>query len=101
MKGRYRGRVQLRAWVLFSNSELVGDGRVLDITAPGCLVESAQKVLPGQYLKLQILLPGQTSFFTVELAAVRWAQGTRFGAEFIRMVESEQRILNTFMASNA
>jgi hypothetical protein len=100
MKERYRSRIQTRAWVLFSNGDVFGEGRVLDLTAPGCQIESSQKVIPGQYLELRILLPGQTSFFIVELAAVRWARGSRFGAEFIRMVESEQQALNGFMAGN-
>jgi hypothetical protein len=101
MKGRYRKRVPLKAWVLFSSGELFGQGRVLDLTAPGCQIESSQAVTPGQYLELRMLLPGHTSLITVRLAAVRWAKGTRFGAEFIRMAESEQQALNAFMASNA
>jgi len=100
MNNRYRKRVQLRAWVLFSNDGVFGEGRVLDLTAPGCQIESSQKVLPGQYLELRILLPGETSLLTVRLAAVRWVREMRFGAEFIRMAKTEQHALNVFMASN-
>ena len=100
MKNRYGRRVQLRAWVLFSNDQLFDEGRVLDLTAPGCQIESSQKVLPGQHLELRILLPGQTLFLTVGFAAVRWVRGMRFGAEFIRMAKTEQHTLSLFMASN-
>lgn len=100
MKGRYKKRVPLKAWVMFSSSELVGQGRLLDLTAPGCQIESMQRVIRGQYLQLRMLLPGQTSFFTVELAAVRWTKGTLFGVEFIRMDVSEQHMLNAFMAEH-
>jgi hypothetical protein len=101
MKGRYKRRISLKAEVLFWNSELSGQGRVLDLTAPGCQIESSQRVMPGQYLELRILLPRRTSPLTVRLAAVRWAKGRRFGAEFIRMAESEQQTLNTLMAGSA
>ena len=47
MQPRYKKRVPLKASVTFSNGELSGHGRVLDLTAPGCLVESAQSVLKG------------------------------------------------------
>ena len=100
MKGRYKKRVPLKTWVMFSSSELFGQGRLLDLTAPGCQIDSMQRVIRGQYLQLRMLLPGQTSLFTVELAAVRWTRGTRFGVEFIRMHNSEQQMLNAFMAEH-
>lgn len=100
MKPRYNKRVPLKAWVIFSNTDFFGQGRLLDFTAPGCQIESSQRVVRGQYLELRILLPGQTSLFTVKLAAVRWTEGTRFGVEFIRMDTLEQQILDAFMAEH-
>ena len=97
MQGRYKKRVPLNAWVIFSNNELFGQGRLLDLTAPGCQIESRQRVFRGEYLQVRILLPGRTSLFTVKLAAVRWIKGSRFGVEFIRMDKSEQQTLNAFM----
>ena len=100
MKDRYRKRVPLNAWVIFSNDQHCGQGHVLDLTAPGCQIESTQEVGRGEYLQLRILLPGHTALFTVRLAAVRWTKGSRFGAEFIRMDKSEQQMLDAFMAEH-
>jgi hypothetical protein len=100
MKGRYKKRVSLNAWVMFSNDEHCGYGHVVDLTAPGCQIDSTEKVTRGEYLELRILLPGQTALFTVRLAVVRWTKGTRFGAEFIRMDKSEQQTLDAFMAEH-
>ena len=100
MRGRYKKRVQYEALVTFSNSDLTGQGRVIDITAPGCQIESSQPVLSGQYLELRLSLPGGASPFTVKLAAVRWAKGNRFGVEFIKMDRSDQQILDAFMAEH-
>ena len=47
MQGRYKKRVPLNAWVIFSNNELFGQGRLLDLTAPGCQIESRQRVFRG------------------------------------------------------
>jgi hypothetical protein len=98
MQPRYKNRVPLTASVSFCNGELSGQGRVLDLTAPGCLVESPQKVLKGQYFQLQISLPGRASPLSVMLAAVRWSKDRRFGLEFIKMDRPEQEILDALMA---
>ena len=91
MNPRYEQRVQSEASasVRFSNGELSGEGQIIDITVPGCQIESLQRVQRGQYFQLQIPLPGLTSPLTVDLAAVRWTKGIRLGVEFIRMDESE------------
>ena len=98
MQPRYKKRVPLKASVTFSNGEQSGHGRVLDLTVPGCLVESAQSVLKGQYFQLQISLPDLNSPLSVKLAAVRWSEGGRFGLEFIKMDRPEQQILDALMA---
>jgi hypothetical protein len=98
MQPRYKKRVPLKASVTFSNGELSGHGRVLDLTVPGCLVESAQSVLKGQYFQLQISLPELASPLSVKLAAVRWSKDRRFGLEFIKMDRPDQQILDALMA---
>jgi hypothetical protein len=98
MQPRYKHRVPLTATVSFCNGELSGHGRVLDLTAPGCLVESAQSVLKGQYFQVQISLPDLASPLSVKLAAVRWSKDRRFGLEFIKMGRPEQEILDALMA---
>ena len=100
MQPRYKKRVPLKASVSFCNGELSGQGRMLDLTAPGCLVESSQKVLKGQYFQLQISLPDLKSPLSVELAAVRWSRGTRFGLEFIKTDGPEQQTLDAFMTEH-
>ena len=98
MQPRYKHRVPLTATVSFCNGELSGQGRVLDLTAPGCLVESPQEVVKGQYFQLQISLSELASPLSVKLAAVRWSKDRRFGLEFIKMDRPDQQILDALMA---
>jgi hypothetical protein len=94
MNGRYKERIPIKARALVVINSLLSEGRVLDITAPGCLIESSRVVSMGQYLHLTIFLPRLNSPLVVRLGAVRWVKGKQFGVEFIRMDQSEQRILD-------
>lgn len=100
MKPRYKDRISLKSPVMFSIGSLIGLGRMLDLTAPGCLIESPVVVTKGQYLHLKMFLPGLRSPLLVTLGAVRWAKGTQFGVEFIKMHEAERRKLDRFMAQH-
>jgi hypothetical protein len=61
MKGRYRNRVPLSAWVMFFNEEHCGQGHVVDLTAPGCQIASRQKLKKGG--AACVYLPWQHCFF--------------------------------------
>lgn len=100
MKARYRERVQLNIPVVFTIGAHLGEGRVLDLTIPGCLIKSPVTVRKGQSVQLTMHLPGLKKPFTVGLAVVRWTDGKTFGVEFIRMDESERLFLNRFMAQH-
>ena len=99
MKARYSERILTNSPVTITVGSLVSEGRVLDLTVPGCLIESLVSVKKGDSLQLIIFLAGLTSPLTVTLGAVRWANGFQFGVEFIKMDEKDQRELNQVMAS--
>lgn len=100
MKPRYSDRVSIESSITFTIGSLAGEGRVLDITVPGCLVESAVSVKVGDRMRLRVFLPDHQSPLFVSLAVVRWAQGLRFGVEFIGMEEKERLRLNQFVTQH-
>ena len=61
MKPRYKPRLSLKSPAVFAVKGEVGQGRVLNLTNPGCLIESSVVVKPGDYLKLKLLLEGLKS----------------------------------------
>ena len=100
MKPRYRERIRLKIPVTFMTGSHVGEGRVLDLTTPGCLIESPVAAQAGQSLQLKMLLPGLKAPFMVTLGIVRWTNGQQFGVEFVKMEESQQLMLKRFMAQH-
>ena len=98
MKPRYRERIALRSLVTFTTGSQIGEGRLLDLTSPGCLIESSVAVPKGQSLQLNMFLPGLESPLSILLGVVRWTNGKHFGVELIKMDEPNRLVLNRFMA---
>ena len=98
MKARYSKRIVAESTVTITVGSLVSEGRILDLTEPGCLIESPVSLKKGDCLQLKLFLPGLRSPFSVALAAVRWTNGFKFGVEFIKMDEKDQRQLKQVMA---
>jgi hypothetical protein len=100
MKPRYRQRIAVKIPVMFTVGAHIGEGRVLNLTIPGCLIESPVTVQKGQSVQLKLHLPGLKRPLAVSLAVVRWTNGKQFGVEFIKMDESQRVLLNRFMAQH-
>jgi hypothetical protein len=96
MKHRYSPRVPVEGSAVFANDEMTGEGRVIDLSLPGCLLETPKSVRSGEYVRLKLSLPDKKSPMNVPLAVVRWAVGNRIGLEFIRSSEEDQARLSSF-----
>jgi PilZ domain len=97
MKTRYSQRVSAACSVIFCGDSGVGEGRILDVSLPGCLLESAARLKAGDYVQLRLFLPDLQSPLHVPLAAVRWVEGNRVGLEFIRTSHEERNRLEVFV----
>ena len=97
VQARSKERIALQCSMVIANGLQVGEGWVLDVSVRGCLVEGPVLVKVGDYLQLRLLLPDPDPSICVSLAVVRWAQGHRFGVEFIEMDEKHRACLNHFV----
>jgi PilZ domain len=90
IKIRYCPRVHSNFPVVFTSESSVGEGTIVNVSIPGCAIQSRKRVQPGSYLEMRVLIPDTTSPLHVGLAKVRWCEGRRFGVEFIRMPGEDQ-----------
>lgn len=90
MKPRYYPRAVINASEVFTGSGFTGEGQVLDVTVPGCLIQSCFSAKKGDSLTIRMTLAHSGCAFLVDRAVVRWVEGTRFGVEFIEMGQKEQ-----------
>lgn len=97
MEDRYSPRVPIECAAVFSGESGIGEGRVLDVSLPGCLIESPEAAKSGDYVRLKLCLPDGQPAVDVPLAVVRWAKGNRLGVEFIRSSAEDAVRLNRFV----
>ena len=87
------------AFSITFSGDTEGEGSVINLSIKGCKVESDAGVKVGDAMSLIILLPGEESPTTVDLALVRWAKGQCFGLEFVSIGDAEMNRLRSFLAS--
>ena len=100
IKIRYCPRVHSNFPVVFTTENCVGEGMVVNVSIPGCAIQSRKRVQPGSYLEMRMLVPDTRSPLHVGLAKVRWSEGRRFGVEFIRMPGGDQIRLGHLVKTN-
>jgi hypothetical protein len=74
METRQRLRLPLRCSVIFASDGFVGEGTVVDLGVPGCAVISERPPMPGQYVRLHVLMPDDNGSLEVPVGKVRWCE---------------------------
>lgn len=80
------------------NGDAEGEGVILNLSPGGCKINSEVGVKVGDAMSLIMLLPGESSPTSVDLALVRWGGEACFGVEFVSMGTVEQARLRQFVA---
>jgi hypothetical protein len=98
MKPRYSLRKPLTGRVMVSCGGQAWEGRVVDLAVPGCRLETAYPLEPGQSVQLRMHVDRHPSL-RIDLGMVRWATQEEAGIEFIRMAAADQLRLRFFVGS--
>ena len=96
MTTRYSARKKATCKVTLSCGARVGEGSVTDLTVPGCQLETAFPLEPGQSVQLRVHMDGQRPM-RIDLGVVRWATNGKAGIEFIRMAGDDQLRLRFYV----
>lgn len=94
---RARDRLFMTCPVMFAGVPFIGEGYLLNLSPVGCTVECERSVLDGSYMRLRVLLPDHVPSIDINLAAVRWVRGSRFGVEFLHLPAQERSRLDRFL----
>ena len=66
-----------------------GQGRTLDLSAGGCMIETDLPVVVGASLECRIYVPGLDWPLRINEAQVRWVKGNTFGVQFTKIQPEE------------
>jgi hypothetical protein len=90
MEHRTSARAAVTFPVRLSSDSMTGEGTVINLSVPGCAIQTDLPVQAGEYLELLVMAPDQARPLTVGLAKVRWTTNQKVGIEFIRVRRDDQ-----------
>ena len=76
-----------------------GQGRTLDLSAGGCMIETDLPVVVGASFECRIYVPGLDWPLRIDEAQVRWVKGNTFGIQFVKIKPDEEEKLEQVIAS--
>jgi hypothetical protein len=96
MTTRYSDRKKTTCKVTLSSGSRVGEGSIMDMAVPGCQLETAFPLEPGQSVQLRVHVDPKKPM-RIDLGVVRWVSHGKAGIEFIRMTQDDQIRLRFFV----
>ena len=99
MRPYHRGlyRLPLSYPAMYCVTSAVGEGKISNLSAVGCSIETDEPLSESQQVALRLLLPDKTESLPIDAAEVRWVQGTRAGIEFIQIGREANLRLHAFV----
>jgi PilZ domain-containing protein len=94
-RGLYR--LPLNYPAMYCMTSTVGEGKISNLSAVGCSLETDEPLSENQQVALRLLLPDKTESLPIDAAEVRWVQGTRAGIEFVQIDREANLRLHTFV----
>ena len=76
-----------------------GQGRTLDLSVGGCMIETDLPVVVGASFECRIYVPGLDWPLRIDEAQVRWVKGNTFGIQFVKIRSGEEAKLRQVIAT--
>jgi hypothetical protein len=90
-------RLPLSYPAMYCVTSTVGEGRISNLSAVGCSIETDVPLSQNQQVALRLLLPDRTESLPINAAEVRWVQGSRAGIEFVAIDREANLRLHAFV----
>lgn len=82
---------------MYCVTSTVGEGKITNLSAMGCSIETDEPLLEDQHVALRLLLPDKTESLPIAAAKVRWVKGARAGVEFVQVEREANLRLHSFV----
>ncbi|MGH7259819.1 MAG: PilZ domain-containing protein [Nitrospiraceae bacterium] len=98
MEQRRERRVQVQYPISFEGNQGLSKGKLFNLSAGGCAIESGAFVQVGTTVTLRVHVPTHKEPIQVARAGVTWAAGQDFGVEFMDLDPQERERLQKLIA---
>lgn len=99
LEKRHQRRFTAQFRSTISSGQKEGQGRTLDLSAGGCMIETDLTVAVGACFECRIYLPGLDWPLRINEAHVRWIKRNTFGIQFTKIHPEEEAKLKQVIAS--
>ena len=99
MEKRQQPRFTSQFRSTFSGGQREGQGRTLDLSTGGCMIETDFPVVVGTSFECRIYVPGLDWPLRIDEAQVRWIKAGTFGIQFTKIQSDEETKLKQVIAS--
>ncbi len=82
-----------------SSGQREGQGRTLDLSVGGCMIETDFPVAVGASFEFRIYVPGLDWPLRIDEAQVRWVKANTFGIQFMKIKPDDEEKLKQVIAS--
>jgi hypothetical protein len=99
MEKRQQPRFTSQFRSTFSGGQREGQGRTLDLSSGGCMIETDLPVVVGASFECRIYIPGLDWPLRIDEAQVRWVKAKTFGIQFTKVQPDEEVKLKQVIAN--
>lgn len=99
MEKRQQPRFTSQFRSTFSGGQREGQGRTLDLSSGGCMIETDLPVVVGASFECRIYIPGLDWPLRIDEAQVRWVKAKTFGIQFTKVQPDEEAKLKQVIAN--
>lgn len=99
MEKRQQPRFTSQFRSTFSGGQREGQGRTLDLSTGGCMIETDFPVVAGTSFECRIYVPGLDWPLRIDEAQVRWVKAKTFGIQFTKIQPDEEVKLKHVIAN--
>ena len=99
MEKRQQPRFTSQFRSTISGGQGEGQGRTLDLSTGGCMIETDFPVVVGTSFECRIYVPGLDWPLRIDEAQVRWVKANTFGIQFMKIQRDEEVKLKRVIAS--
>ncbi|MDP1767912.1 MAG: PilZ domain-containing protein [Nitrospirota bacterium] len=99
MEKRQQPRFTSQFRSTFSGGQREGQGRTLDLSSGGCMIETDLPVVVGASFECRIYIPGLDWPLRIDEAQVRWVKTKTFGIQFTKVQPDEAAKLKQVIAN--